>query len=400
MIKLAKAATAAALILALGGTGSALADEVLKVGITAPTTGATATWGLGMDWAAKEAAREINDAGGASVAGKTYKFEVITYDNKYTASEGTKVAQTLINRDGVRYIIGAIGTAPVQALQAISERNNVILFQSGWGKSLRGPAKPLTFTASNTPFEIFDPLYAYIHKLYPDAKTVAILNPNDATGKESEPVSKEIWGKLGVNILSVNWYERGSTQFQPIAAKLAAAKPDIIDLGVTPPADAAVVYKELAVLGWKGIKVVPVGTSAAQMAQIGGDTSDGVYLGFSGDYAGDKATAVQRRLNEGMQKAVGEPLNPLQVGSYDAMYALKAAMEKTDSLDPTIIAKALPTMSFPTSYGTTTIGGASTYGSAQQFLVPVMITQVQNGKLVELERIWSSEIKDRPAAAQ
>lgn len=393
MLKLTSTLTAA--LLMVPGPLGAFANEVLKVGITAPTTGSAATWGLGMDWAAKEAAKEVNAAGGVTVDGKKYTFEVITYDNKYTAAEGAKVAQTLINRDGARYIIGAIGTAPVQALQAISERNNVILFQSGWGKSLRGPTRPLTFTASSTPFEIFDPLYSFVHKKHPDAKTVAILNPNDATGKESEPVAQEVWGKLGVKIVSVNWYERGSTQFQPIAAKLAAAKADIIDLGVTPPADAAVVYQELAVLGWKGVKVVPVGTSAAQMAKIGGESSDGVYMGFSGDYAGDKATDIQRRLNEGMQKAVGEPLNPLQVGSYDAIYALKAAMEKANSLDPTVIAKTLPTITFPTSYGTTSVGGASVYGSPQQFLLPVMITQIQNGKLVELDRIWPAELKER-----
>ncbi len=55
-------------------------------------------------------------------------------------------------------------------------------------------------------------------------------------------------------------------------------------------------------LGWDGVKVQPVGTGAAQLVDIGGKAADGVYMGFSGDYAGAQATSKQRELNEGMKK--------------------------------------------------------------------------------------------------
>lgn len=379
---------------------TASAQEVLKVGISAPMSGAAATWGLGMEWAGKQAAKEINDAGGVTVGGKKYRFEVVAYDNKYNAADGSKVAQNLINRDGVKYIIGSIGTAPILALQSLSERSNVILFTSAWGKSVKGPKMPLTFTQSNTPFEILDPLYGYIKQQNPNIKTVAILNPNDATGKEVEPVAGAVWEKLGVKVVSVNWYERGTTQFQPVAAKLAAMKPDVVDLGVAPPADAGVVMKELAVLGWKGVQVVPVGTNAIQLVQIGGPASEGAYMGYAGDYDGQHATPKQRELNKGILAAVGETMSPLQISSYDSLYALAAAMKAANSIEPKAVAEALPKIVFDTSYGKTAFGGESTYGNPQQMLVPVMITQIRGGKMVEVNRVVPDELKKRLAAAK
>jgi branched-chain amino acid transport system substrate-binding protein len=120
-------------------------------------------------------------------------------------------------------------------------------------------------------------------------------------------------------------------------------------------------------------------------------------MGFSGDYEGSLATSSQRELNKGIKPAIGESLNPLQVASFDALMALKAAMEASNSLDPKTIAATLPTVVFESSYGKTAFGGAEIYGSSQQMLVPVMITQVREGKLVEVSRIVPDELKKRIA---
>lgn len=395
-----KALTVGSLLAVSGAmfAASSMAQETLILGVSAPMSGAAANWGIGQEWAAKQAAKEINDAGGVKVNGKTYLFEVKGYDNKYNAAEGTKVAQQLINRDGSKYVVGAIGTAPTLALQSLAERNNVLLLQSGWGKSIKGPKHPLTFTQANTPFEILEPLYGYIKEQNPNIKTVAILNPNDATGKETLPVAEKVWADLGVKVVDVSWYERGTSQFQPIAAKLAALKPDVIDIGVTPPGDAGVILKELDVLGWKGVKTQPAGTNAKQVVKIAGDASNGLYLGFSGDYGGDKATPKQRELNQGMIAAIGESINPLQIAGYDMVYALKAGMEASNSLDPKVIAKTLPTIIFDSSYGKTAFGGEQMYGIPQQALIPVMVTQIQNGEVKELLRIPPAELQKRLAS--
>jgi branched-chain amino acid transport system substrate-binding protein len=390
-----KAVMAVAGVLAISVAHMASAQETLKLGISAPMSGSAAVWGLGLDWLAKQAAKAVNDSGGVKAGGKTYLYEVIAYDNKYNAADGAKVAQTLLNRDNVRYVIAAVGTAPAKAIQSLSERKGALLFTTAWGKSMKGPGYPLTFTQINTPVEVLGPLYAYVKQQHPAIKTVAMLNPNDATGKESEQEARKFWEANGVKVVGSDWYERGTTEFQPIAAKLVDMKPDVIDLGTAPAGDAGTVFKEIKVLGWNGVKVVAAGTSAEAMIKIGGSAADDVYMGLAGDYAGPQATPVQRELNKGLRAAVGEPINVVQMGGYDAVMALKAAMEAANSIDPKAVAAALPKVVFESSYGKSAFGGKDAYGSSQQILVPVIVTQVKGGKLVELKRVIPEELKRR-----
>lgn len=391
------------LFAAIGATAlvalpAAHAQETIKLGMSAPMSGAAANWGLGMEWLAKQAAQAVNDGGGVKVGGKTYRYEIVAYDNKYNAAEGTKVAQTLLNRDDIRYIIGSVGTAPVMALQSLSERKGALLFTTAWGSSIKGPKFPLTFTQINTPAEVIPPLYGYVKQEHPAIKTVAMLNPNDATGKETEVVARKVWESLGVKVVASDWYERGTTEFQPIAAKIVGLKPDVIDLGTAPPGDSAVVFKETKVLGWNGVKVVPAGTSAESMIKIGGDAVEGVYMGLSADFDGPQATDVQRKLNKGLRAAIGEPINVIQIGSYDAIMALKAGMESANSLEPQAIAAALQKIGFDVSYGRTVFGGKETYGSPQHMLLPAIVSQVKGGTLIELKRVASKELAPRLAA--
>lgn len=374
---------------------SAQAAETIKLGLSVPLSGAGANWGRGGEWLCQQAAAEIAREGGVKVAGKVYNFECVAYDNKYNAADGTRVAQALLSKDKVRFIGGSLGTAPVRALQSRTEREDVLLFTVAWGSSIKGPKFPLTFTQMNTPNEISLPLVRHVKQAHPNLKTVALLNPNDATGQETEQIARKAWAAAGVTVVSSDWYERGATEFQPIAAKLAAQKPDAIDLCSSPPADSGLVFKELAGLGWSGVKVVEVGTGAEGLVATGGPATEGAYLGAAITFDGAATTARQRSLNDGARALLGESLNAVQIGFYDSVKALKAAMEKAQSVKPSDVAKALPMVTFNSFYGKSAFGGREIYGSPQQLLVPVIVTQITNGKLVEVGRIAPAELRER-----
>ena len=364
------------------------AQEIIKLGLSVPLSGGGAIWGEGSVFMCERAVKEINEAGGVTVAGDTYNFECVAYDNKYNAAEGTKVAQTLLNREGIKFIGGSLGTAPVQALQSMTERQGVLLFTTAWGFSVKGPQFPLTFTQMNTPFEILPNLIPFIAEQHPEAKTLAMLNPNDASGQDTEQVARKVWQDTGIELLSSDFYERGTTEFQPIAARLAALNPDIIDLGGSPPADAGAVFRELAALGWNGVKVVEVGTGADGIKATGGEAVEGVYMGAAVSFSGDEVTDHQNEVNEEARAAIGESLNAIQIGFYDSVYALKAAMEASDSVEPKEVAAVMPNVTFRSFYGDE-IGfyGEETYGTVQQMRLPVIVTQIQGGELVELGRV-------------
>ncbi|MDF1718350.1 MAG: ABC transporter substrate-binding protein [Antarcticimicrobium sp.] len=382
---------AAALTLLLAQAGAA--QETLKLGISAPLSGAAATWGLGMEWAAEQAAERVNAEGGVTANGKTYMFDIVSYDNKYSATEGARNAQTMLNRDGIDFIAGTIGTAPVRAMQALTERKGVILFTTAWGKSVKGPEFPFTFTQMNTPFEILVPFYNFIKEQHPDLKTAVLISPNDATGQELEPVAVETWKSLGVEMLASDWYERGTTEFQPIATKIATLNPDLVDFSAAPPTDVGSILKELDVLGWNGVKVMSAGTSVDALTAVAGEAAEGAYLGASADFSGETATEVQKELNAGAREALGEPLNGITISSYDAIMALRAAIEEADSIDPAKVQAVLSSVRFESSYGPSGFGGEATYDYPQQLLIPVIVTRVENGKAVELTRSNPAELE-------
>src|SRR5690606_40796627 len=116
--------TGGALIALFSAQTAASADEILKVGLSAPMSGSAAAWGLGFEYAAEQAVEKVNSEGGIKAGGKTYKLELHVYDNKYNAAEGAKTAQTMLNREGIKFIVGSIGTAPVRATQALTERQD------------------------------------------------------------------------------------------------------------------------------------------------------------------------------------------------------------------------------------------------------------------------------------
>jgi branched-chain amino acid transport system substrate-binding protein len=384
-----RAALAAALLLASPALATA---EVIKIGLSGPMSGAGASWGLLAEWAAKQAADEINKEGGVKVGGKTYTFEAVAYDNKYTASEGAKVGQALINKDGVRYVVFALGMAPVRALQALSEREGAVLFTTAAGKSIKGPKFPYTFTQLNSPFERFPALYSVVTKQHPNAKSVVIVEPNDATGQEAGEVAKTEWTKLGVKVADLNFYERGTTEFAPLVTRIVSMKPDIVDFNEMPPSEVGLVLAGLREQGWNGIKVWSAGTAAADLQKAAGDASNGVYMALAGDFNSDTATPIQRKLEAGAMKAFGEHLNAISVSAWDATMAIRAAMVKAGSADPAKVRDAFPNLVFESSYGPAAFGGADIYGTPQQMLLPIIVSQIQQGKVVEVARVVPPEL--------
>ncbi len=95
------------------------------------------------------------------------------------------------------------------------------------------------------------------------------------------------------------------------------------------------------------------------------------------------------------QVELKQPLIQATIAVWGSMGARKAALEKAGSIDPEAIAEVLPTIVFESSYGPSGFGYADTYGLPNQMLLPVIISQVQDGKVVELERIIPEEMKSK-----
>ena len=141
-------------------------------------------------------------------------------------------------------------------------------------------------------------------------------------------------------------FERDTPSFQSLATKVVQAKPDIVDMASGPPDTAGLVFKELRIQGWHGVQVIGAGGSAAALVKSGGEAAEGTYMGLVADFGSSTATPLQRRLDAAATKALGEPLNPVTICTWDAVMALKAAIEKAQSLEPDKVSDALRNVVF------------------------------------------------------
>lgn len=379
---------------ACGGSGDAGASDsgTIVFGISAPMSGDAAGWGSASEWLAKEAADEINSAGGIKTDDGKLKIEISIEDNEYTAAGGARAAQTLLTRAKARMISFSVGTAPVQALQSMTERQKIPMMTSAWGKDLKGPDFPYTFTTINTPFEVLAPLAEYVLGQEDGIEKIALIGINDATGIQSEEVAQSVWAEEGVDVVSSDFYEHDTTEFAPIATKLLRGDPDAIDLTTVTPGAAALLLKALRDQDWDGVTLLSAGTGGQALIDASGGAAEGAYMGLSADFNGPTATEKQRELAAGLKKATGEDLNGVTVGAYDSVKALAAAIEDAGTADADAVVKSLHSITFESSWGISAFGGEEVYGSKQQILTPMVVTQVQDDKIVEVERIVPDEL--------
>jgi branched-chain amino acid transport system substrate-binding protein len=165
-----------------------------------------------------------------------------------------------------------------------------------------------------------------------------------------------------------------------------------------PPSDTGLVISSLEEQGWKGLKVWSAGTAAEDLIKSAGAASDGTYMALAGDFSGGSAPPIQRRLEAEAMKEMGQHINAISLSAWDSTMAIRAAMEKAQSVDPAKVREALPGVVFDSSYGPAAFGGKAEYGSPQQMLLPILISQIKDGKVIERNRIIPAELKERLAS--
>ena len=73
------------------------------------------------------------------------------------------------------------------------------------------------------------------------------------------------------------------------------------------------------------------------------------------------------------------------------MKVVAEAIEKAGTFDTDKVLKVMETTQFNTAWGPLKIGGMKTYGINRQFIWPIVITQVQDGKAVDIASFTTVE---------
>ena len=208
--------------------GSLAADDTVKIGFLAPLTGEVAAWGAPGLFGCEIWAERVNAAGGIKAGNKTYKVEIVSYDNEYAPDKARAGAQKLINEDEVKFIMMLGGDTMPPVVQVANR-----------AKMLVSTLLPSDLTP-DTPYLIAP---CEVHPIYnvtgvdwlaankPELKTAVICAQDDALGRPSVATYLAAFEAAGIEVLDDPlFFDISTTDFAPVMTALLAKNPDILCL--------------------------------------------------------------------------------------------------------------------------------------------------------------------------
>ncbi|WP_313697904.1 ABC transporter substrate-binding protein [Achromobacter sp.] len=359
---------------------SANAQETLKIGGIGPLSGGGTAWGLAVQRGVQMAIDEVNAQGGLKVGGKTYKPELLMYDDKYSATGGRTAAERLVNYDKVKFIVGPIGTPSVMAAVPIVNQGHVIMLSNGYAPDIlkQNGKDGYNFRTMNSNVEFGPAMVKWLKENRPEAKKVALIVPNDATGQVVMPTLGQAYKDAGYSVWSEG-YERGSKEFTPLLMRMMAQDTDVLDLNLNAPGEAGLLVKQARQIGYKGIIWQVGGPGIDEVADIAGPLAEG-FMSYD---VFDFNEPAAMKFVENYKKRWSGVINAQTPGWYNSARILFKAIEEAGTVSDTDkVRKAMESISgFDAGiYGPVVWGGERAYGVNHQLLNKFWITEIKNGK--------------------
>jgi len=352
--------------------------ETLKIGAIAPLSGAGAPWGKALTQGVQLAVDDINNAGGLKINNITYNLKFIEYDDEYKGAVGVQVATRLISTDKVKIIFGSISSASVLAFTPITEKNKILVLGNSYSSKAVSPDKQYFFRMLQTSTEGAKILIPYVLKQHPEIKRVALLGPNDESGRDLSATDIIEYKKAGVEVVYNEFYDRSQQDFNPQLSKLLQSKPDLIDVSASSPGTTGLIAKQSRELGYKGIFITTAGFFLKPTVEVAGKAVNGFYHAGQADLESDsnKMKEFNKKFTDKYGKQCDMWSAPLWYSSAIMLFNL---MEKENTTDPTNLKNALEKIGYwEGMMGKMRFGGKEDYGIDHQILGPLLIYKVEN----------------------
>ena len=323
--KLVSVVVASAMTLALAGCGAADngSADTFRIGGIGPTTGGAAIYGMAVQNAAQLAVDEINAAGGVN----GYKFELNFQDDEHDAEKSVN-AYNVLKDWGAQMIIGSVTSTPCIAVaQKTMEDNMFQLTPSGSAVDCAKYDNCFRICFSDPNQGAASAQYIGENGL---AKNVAVIYDSSdvySTGIY-ESFAKEAANQSFEIVAAEAFTADSKTDFTVQLQKAKDAGADMVFLPIY--------YQESSLILTQaaGMDYAPSYFSCDGMDGILGvenfDTTlaEGVML--LTPFAADAADEMTQNFVKAYQEKYGEIPNQFAADAYDAVYAIKAAIEKSN----------------------------------------------------------------------
>ena len=317
------AAAADATTATAGASSEASSDKVFKIGGIGPVTGAAAVYGLAVKNGAQIAVDEINADGGIN----GYQIEFNFQDDEHDAEKSVNAYNTLKDW-GVQVLMGTVTSAPCVAVADKTNADNMFQITPS-GSSVECAQNPNVFRVcfSDPDQGAASATYIAENKL---AEKIAVIYDS------SDVYSSGIYEKFaaeaanqGLEIVDAEAFTADSNK--DFSTQLQKAKDAGADLVFLPIyyTEASLILKQADTMGYAPKFFGCDGMDGIlQVENFDTKLAEGLML--LTPFAADAQDELTQKFVTSYKENYGETPIQFAADAYDAIYAIKAAMEEAD----------------------------------------------------------------------
>lgn len=371
-----------ALVAAVTFAGAAKAGDTIRLGAAVSLSGKYSSNGVYTRNGYDLAVARINERGGVKVGDKTYKLEVVYYDDESTPARGAQLAERLIQQDGVKYLLGPYSSGLVEAMAPVTEKYGVPMVEAnGAAISLFRKGYKYLFAVLSTTDQYLKGAVnlAASHAADPSKLKIALAFENDPFSQDVRDGVIEDARKFGMKVVVDDKLPPELSDMSATLTKVKLLKPDILfvsghDKGaataIRQMADQRVNVPMLAMTHCDSAQIAERFGKAAEYTLCAAQWAPSLaysdeLFGKASDYAALYETTYH------------EPA-PYQAAESSAAVEVYAdAFTRAGSLDPKAVRNALAATNLASFYGPVKFDE-----TGKNTDKPTVLFQVQDGKYV------------------
>ena len=350
--------------------GSADGKAVGKFGVVTYLTGAGAAYGEAITNGFNLAAEEINEKGEVEI-------ELVIEDSAGKQEQALSAGNKLMSDDSIVALLGPTLSTEFNVVAPEADMNGIAIM--GTSTTAQGIPQIGDYVFRNSiPESLAIP--SSMEKLVEKtgAKKVAIIYGNDDVfTKSGFDTMKEEAEKMGLDIVTIETFQKGQSDYNAQLTKIKSKNPDFIL--------ASALYNEGAVIMDQARKMgidVPFlggnGFNSPEVIQIAGEAADGLVVATP--WFGDKQDPKVQEFNEKYKEKYGELPDQFAAQAYDALYIYAEALKKAGGEDRDAFRDALAeTKDFEG------ILGKFSFDEEGDVIMEPTVVEIKGGKFVVFE---------------
>lgn len=219
------------LILGTASTSfSKVEGDKIILGAAVSLTGKYSTNGKHTQNGYNLAVTRINQMGGVKVGGKSYKFNIIYYDDESNSGRAAQLAERLIKQDGVKFMLGPYSSGLTKAIAPITEENKIPMVEAN------GASRSLFTKGYKYLFAVLSPANQYlevaidlaVEKNGGKPVNIAMAFEQDAFSQDVRLGIVDAAERTGSKIVIDDKLPKELNDMAATLAKVKATKPDVL----------------------------------------------------------------------------------------------------------------------------------------------------------------------------